>query len=142
MKRTAILLSILLGLFGTVSYAANVGDIVGGYPAGYNSNDPGDFIEHVGEPITPVFTPSTTAQPPAVGFMAGPLPVGFSYERESEFLEDLEDLEIVDREARTISMKRSAMARDNTFNFADNLTVVVTGKDQYYVGYKLVTIAW
>lgn len=148
MKKITILICFLLALCSGASYAANIGDIVGGYPAGYNPNNPGDFREHVGEPITPTFTPAATAQIPTTGFMEGPLPAGFSYEQGSDFQEDLQEQETVDVSARKISMKKSAQVRTAS-DFADNLTVVVSGNNTkatsnllFYVGYKLVSIAW
>jgi hypothetical protein len=149
MSKIAILVCLLLALYGGASYAANIGDIVGGYPAGYNPNNPGDFREHVGEPVTPTFIPTATAQTPTTGIMEGPLPAGFSYDQGNDFFEDLQDQETVDISAKRISLKRSALAKNSTLDFADNLTVVVTGNNAkaagnllYYVGYKLVSIAW
>ncbi len=154
MKRTAILLSLLLCLFSVASYAANIGDIVGGYPAGYNSNDPGDFQKHIGEPITPVFTPVTTSQPSAPGTVQGPFPAGFGYKPGTatptdEFLDGLIHREKIDREQKSIAMRSSAVLRGRISDFTDKVTIVVLGNDssnagsiQYYVGYKLVNISW
>ncbi|MDD5258866.1 MAG: hypothetical protein PHD29_02760 [bacterium] len=154
MKSTIYLVSILFLLFSGASYAANVGDIVGGYPAGYNPNNPGEFTEHIGEPIAVTFTPTTTAQSPDIGTMQGPFPAGFGYKPgtttpSDEFLDAIDEREKVDREHRSISMKRSVLVKESSLDFTNNVTVVVTGNDpgssdsiQYYVGYKLVTIAW
>jgi len=159
MKTLLLVLSLMI--LATASYAVNVGDIVGGYPAGYNPNNPQDFQSHRGQPITSTFTPtSAAATSPAIGTMEGPFPAGFGYipgttTPNEAFLDQFGTETANDQEVRGKSFVREGDILNNTIrtaqtnNLANNLQVLVAGSNShslgnlgFYVGYKVVSLYW
>jgi|WetSurMetagenome_2_1015567.scaffolds.fasta_scaffold176928_3 hypothetical protein len=157
MKTLLLVLSLMI--LATASYAVNVGDIVGGYPAGYNSNDPGAFRAHIGQAVTPTFMPTTTGVSPD-GTLEGPFPAGYGFTPgttsvNEAFLDNFGTETANDQEVKGKSFIREGDMLNNTIrtvqtnNLANNLQVLVAGSNAhsvsnlgFYVGYKVVSISW
>ncbi len=156
MKILLVVLSLLV--LATASYAVNVGDIVGGYPAGYNPNNTKHYRDSVGKPITPTFTSTATAGSPAIGTMKGPLPAGFGFKPGTSTPND-NFLNGIGRKKASESDRNPSFIRvggtlSNIIRTApsaleSNLQVVVAGSNShsannlgYYIGYKVLSVAW
>lgn len=158
MKTLLVILSFLV--LSTAVYAANVGDIEGGYPAGYNPNNTQNYRDSIGQPITPTFTATSTGQSPAFGTIAGPFPIGFGYEPGTstptdQFLDNIgrennNETDTFGNFVRKGEMLNNVISAGTT-SLNKNLQVqaIVTGSSPhsvsnmgYYVGYKVLSVTW